>query len=110
MAAVPPWNAALSRIGLSAATIAVLTDTARENLTLQTLADYDDKQITELVKRLAKPGGVIPNPRATARGQPATIPDPGTYVSGIAADRLKVATFIARHYRKTGRTMTPAIK
>ena len=63
---------------------------------METLLDYEDDDIDKLVSRLAKPGGTIQPPAATAGvAPPACTLDPGVFISGRASANLKIACNMA---------------
>ena len=50
----------------------------------------DDDEFEALFTSLWKPGETIPNPVAGTTGAPATIPDPGVFISGNTVEKFKV--------------------
>jgi len=50
----------------------------------------DDDEFEALFTSLQKPAGTIPRPVAGTTGAPATIPDPGVFVSANAVEKFKV--------------------
>lgn len=99
-------SAAFVRIGFTAAAAFVLADPTKESLDIEALKYLDDKGVKTLCATLRKPGGTILG-AAPADGAPAPlIPNPGTYVSVKAELNMMIACYMARHYYRTGRTLT----
>ena len=69
---------------------------------------FDDKGVKTLCATFRKPGGTMDGPVPAGDGVPPQIPNPGVYVSTRAEMNLKVACFMAKHYERTVRTLTPA--
>lgn len=109
MAAPVAFNSALERMGFNDAACAVLAAQDKENLRIESLTNFQDETVTSLCQALRKPGGTIAGtlpPGAPVGAIPPQIPNPGVYVSAMAERNLKVAVYIARHFTRTGRTLT----
>jgi len=86
----------------------ILADEIKENLTVDALQYFDDKGVKTLCATLRKPGGTIAGVVPAGGGAAPQVPNPGVYVSTRAEMNLSAACFMARHYRRTTRTLTAA--
>jgi hypothetical protein len=112
MAAPVPVNniaAAFVRIGFTGAAAIILSDPTKESLDIDALKYFDDKGVKTLCATMRKPGGMIDGPPPVDGVLVAQVPNPGTYVSVKAELNMMVACFLARHYDRTGRTLTDAL-
>lgn len=110
MAAQLAFIAALTRLGFNDGARGAITDINRENVAIESLSSMLDDDVETLCKSLRRPGGLIVGPRpagAPARQAPPMIPNPGCHVSAMAEKNLKTACYIAYHFARTGRTLTP---
>jgi hypothetical protein len=103
MAAPVDLNMVYVRLGFNVEAAAILADPQRENLELSSLHLFNDKEVKVLCATLRKPGGTV----AAAAGG-AVVPNPGVYVTTRAEMNLTAACYMARHYARTTRTLTPA--
>ena len=102
-------QAAYVRKGFTAPAAETLANPQREGVDLATLGTYDDSFIRNLCSSIRKPGGVLPV-RGHRRNDGADqLPNPGTYVSIKAELNLVLTGYMARHYMRTGRTLTTAL-
>jgi hypothetical protein len=106
MAAQVALNAAFMRLGFGADAAAILSDPAKENLTIEALQLFDDKVVKTLCATLRKPGGTIAGPAPAGVAAIPQVPNPGVYVSTRAELSLYTACYMAKHYNRTGRTLT----
>jgi hypothetical protein len=106
------FRSALTRLGFPNAARLAMPGEDRENVTVDILADLNDDTIGGICNTIMSPGGLIDNPAALdANGLvipsvPVQIRNPGAYVPGRAEESMKVACYMARHYVRTGRTLT----
>jgi hypothetical protein len=95
IAAVPPLTlleSAFKRIGFSETGARKLCSIEGENVTLEALSYMDNKVVETLCQNMRKPGGG----------------ENGVVVSTSAEMALYVVCYMARHYKRTSRTMTEA--
>ena len=101
--------AAFVCIGFTAAAAVILADPAKESLDIEALRNLDDKGVKTLCATLRKPGGtILGEPQANGL-PPPLIPNPGTYVSVKAELNMMITCYLARHYHRTGRTLTEGL-
>jgi hypothetical protein len=86
-----PLEQAFVGIGFSEDAARVLTSPNDQNITLPSLALMDDAEVKTLCATMRKPGGG----------------EQGTNVATRAEVSLKTVCYMARHYRRTSRVMTP---
>jgi hypothetical protein len=103
MAVQVDLNTVYVRLGFNAEAAAILADPQRENLELSSLHLFNDKEVKVLCATLRKPGGT-----AAAAAGGAIVPNPGVYVTTRAEMNLTAACYMARHYARITRTLTPA--
>jgi hypothetical protein len=107
MAAVAALTAVFVNLGFNQDAARVLTDVNKENITIDTLKDFDDAGVKTLCSSLRKPGGVIVQPvRGAGRGDGGVVPNRGVYVSALAERNMEAACYMAVHYARTMRTLT----
>jgi hypothetical protein len=107
MAAPGTLNAAFVAMGFGQDAANLMTDAGKENIDITNLQFYDDKGVKTLCASLRKPGGLMQGP-AAADGTIPMVVNPGVYVSTRAELNLASASYMARHYIRTKRTIRPA--
>jgi hypothetical protein len=106
MAAAVGLRAAFVRIGFTNEAADALTDAAQENITLDSLAGFQDQDVKALCKALRKPGGTIDGPAPAGGGAVQQVANPGVAVSAMAELNLKITCFLAQHFIRVSRTLT----
>jgi hypothetical protein len=81
MAASVGLHAAFMRIGFTNEAADALTDGARENISIYSLAGFQDQDVNALCQSLQKPGGTIAGPAPAGRGDVPQVQNPGVAVS-----------------------------
>ena len=106
MAAQVDLNSAFMRLGFGADAAAILSDPSKENLTIEALQLFDHNGLKTLCATLRKPGGTIAGPAPAGGAAIPQVANPGVYVSTRAELSLYTACYMAKHYNRTGRTLT----
>jgi hypothetical protein len=99
-------SAAFIRLGFNADAAAMLADVNKENLDIASLQFFDEKGVKILCATLRKPGGLVAGIAPPGGGPVPMYPNPGVYVSAKAEMNLAAACFMARHYKRTNRTLS----
>jgi hypothetical protein len=108
MAAAVGLHAAFMRIGFTNEAADALTDAARENFTIDSLAGFQVQDVKALCQALRRPGVTIAGPAPAGGGAVPQTNNPGVAVSAMAELNLKIACYMAGHFARVEQTLVAA--
>jgi hypothetical protein len=107
MAAIAAMRGVFTRIGFTFEAASLLVGDQGIN-ELKEIRRLTDSEAEDLCKVLRRPGGAIANtPAAIAAGAAATRSNPGTQVSVVAQNNLKLLCYFLKHHVRVSRDLVP---